>query len=199
LRVDSNSFQLICILVYYRATHRERRTSGTELIMSWYVIFLNLLPLGLVRFLHLSSDVWLCFSILFLRDIRSHSFSLVFSHRPGGRPQRRKCWSWSGIGRTATADFFFTMYACGHTLLVFMNITIMQSWYTYKQLNTWRIQTVVPLQTAITATTKHTPPSPSPEKKSTVVGPLIGAEEAPSHEALMSRDSHQSRKSGSSR
>jgi hypothetical protein len=30
-----------------------------------------------------------------------------------------------------------------------------------------RIQTVVPLQMAITATTKHTPPSPSPEKKST--------------------------------
>jgi hypothetical protein len=110
LRVDSNSFQLICILVYYRATHRERRTSGTELIMSWYVIFLNLLPLGLVRILHLSSDVWLCFSILFLRDIRSHSFSLVFSHRPGGRPQRRKCWSWSGVGRTATTDFFYDVH-----------------------------------------------------------------------------------------
>jgi hypothetical protein len=66
--------------------------------------------------------------------------------------------------KEAGVIFFLTMYAHRHILLVFINI-IIQSWYRYKQHNTRRTQTVVLLQTTITATIKHTRPSPLPEKK----------------------------------
>jgi hypothetical protein len=88
------------------------------------------------------------------------------------------------------------MYVCKHILLVLINI-IIYSWYTYKQHNIKRIQPVKLLQPTIIVTTKHKAPTSS-EKRNTRNCPPIGAEETPSHEALTSRDSHQSRKVESS-